>query len=58
MWSFMTAKSSPGLTNTLFILVVDHSHESQIVQLCREDKDRYKLYCFYGPEAIKRHTEE
>ena len=49
---FTEAKKQPWFDNTLFILVADHSHESQIVRV-KEDKDRYKIpLLLYGP-AIK-----
>lgn len=49
---FEEAKKMPWYANTLFVLVADHSHESQIIRV-KEDKDRYKIpLLLYGP-ALK-----
>ena len=46
---FTEAKKQSWYKNTLFVLVADHSHESQIIRV-KEDKDRYKIpLLLYGP---------
>lgn len=49
---FEEAKKMPWYANTLFVMIADHSHESQIIRV-KEDKDRYKIpFLLYGP-ALK-----
>ncbi len=50
------AKKQPWYENTLFVMVADHSHESQIVRV-KEDKERYKIpLLLFGP-ALKQQYE-